>query len=212
MMRIVKVISGGQTGADRAALDAARRCGVPHGGWCPRGRRAEDGAVPSVYRLRETESEHYPERTRANAAEADVTLIFSHGPLTGGSLLTRELADELNRPCVHVDLTKGVRAEYGLRQAAAAGICRHRMVLNVAGPRASGDPLIYGAVYRAMISLLRRAGARRDRFAGTSSQWRRSDRGGRFRGHGGYKHCAAWKTRACGWSTRRFSTGRYSAA
>lgn len=207
MMRIVKVISGGQTGADRAALDAARRCGVPHGGWCPCGRRAEDGEVPSVYRLRETESRHYPERTRANAAEADLTLIFSHGPLTGGSLLTRELAGELNRPCVHVDLTTGVRPLYRLNRAAASVACPHRTVLNVAGPRASGDPLIYRAVYREMIRLLRRAGAGGDRVESTSFRWRRSDPRARCRGHAA-SHGAGWKTHACGFSTRRASGGR----
>lgn len=93
-MRIEKVISGGQTGADRAALDAAIAAGIPHGGWCPRGRLAEDGRISSRYQLRETLSNGYPERTRLNVECADATLIlfFSHHRVRGeaGLLITVE--------------------------------------------------------------------------------------------------------------------------
>lgn len=158
-IRIAKIISGGQTGADRAALDAAIACGVPHGGWCPKGRRSEDGVIPDRYDLWETESNAYSVRTRMNVERADITLIFTHGPLTGGSLLTQEFAAALSRPCAHVDLLK----EYDLfqtlemmkRGCADAG----KIMLNVAGSRASNDPRIYDAVYDVMTGFLHRSGS-----------------------------------------------------
>lgn len=139
---IRKILSGGQTGVDRAALDVALKLGIPHGGWVPRGRRAEDGPLPPHYRLQETESEEYAERTARNVQEADGTLILSRGSLTGGSELTRQLARRFQRPCLHVDL-----ARTGALRAARRildWIRRHEVrVLNVAGPRASKDPQIY---------------------------------------------------------------------
>lgn len=147
-MKIIKIVSGGQTGADRAALDAAIACGVPHGGWCPKGRRAEDGLIPRKYNLQETESDRYAERTRKNVEDSDCTLIFSHGALSGGSLLTQQFAEELGKPCVHIGLNQNVQdLKEKLPNAA-------HVILNVAGSRASGDPLIYGAVYRAVCDLL----------------------------------------------------------
>jgi len=153
-MNIVKIISGGQTGADRAALDAAIACGVPHGGWCPQGRLAEDGPIAECYELQEMEEVDYPARTRANVVAADLTLVFSHGPLTGGSLLTQQFAEELGKPCVHIDLSEGCGG-----QEICARLCNRlpsigSFVLNVAGPRASGDPQIYDAVYEQMLRLL----------------------------------------------------------
>ncbi len=99
-----RIISGGQTGVDRAALDAALSLGIEHGGWCPRGRRAEDGRIASRYRLRETQSSRYHVRTRANVLDADGTLILTRGPLTGGTGLTQRVAFEQARPCLVVDL------------------------------------------------------------------------------------------------------------
>ena len=168
-MKIAKIISGGQTGADRAALDAAIACGVPHGGWCPKGRLAEDGTISAKYNLREMETESYSERTRANVADSDATLIFSHGPLTGGSLLTQQFAEELGRPCIHIDLSivdamsssRSMHSEKRDGDIASTfpniGNSQRegRVVLNVAGPRASGDPQIYDAVYEQMMRLLR---------------------------------------------------------
>ncbi len=147
-LEITRVISGGQTGADRAALDAAIACGVPHGGWCPNGRLAEDGVVPEKYALREMETESYSERTKANVEAADLTLIFSHGPLTGGSLLTQQFAEELGKPCVHIDLKTNAQPLSSLFLGLG------ETVLNVAGPRASGDPGIYDAVYEQMLQFL----------------------------------------------------------
>lgn len=160
-MRIVKIVSGGQSGADRAALDAAIACGVPHGGWCPRGRRAEDGVIAPKYNLKETDTFSYAVRTRANVEDSDVTLIFSHGPLTGGSLLTQQVANELGRPCVHIDLNRDLRsledstALHAMLEKAAE--CRS-VRLNVAGPRASGDASIYEAVHAVVCDLLTRFG------------------------------------------------------
>ncbi len=167
-MKIVKIISGGQSGADRAALDAAIACGIPHGGWCPKGRLAEDGPIPPKYNLREMETDSYSERTKANVADSDLTLIFSHGPLSGGSLFTQQFAEGLSKPCVHIDLNENFQClEAGSsggqlffqtleEKLPSIGNSQREggVVLNVAGPRASGDPQIYEAVYQQMLRLL----------------------------------------------------------
>ncbi|NOX80909.1 MAG: hypothetical protein GXP57_07455 [Deltaproteobacteria bacterium] len=141
----MKIISGGQTGADRAALDAARELGLPHGGWLPRGRKTENGPLPRSYALEELDSPEYRPRTEKNVLAGDGTLIISFGPLTGGSALTENLARRHNRPCLHINLEETTD-----NQAAAlimAWLRRYRIAtLNVAGPRASGDPRIYRAV------------------------------------------------------------------
>ena len=120
----ITIVSGGQTGADRAALDWAIERAIEHGGWCPRGRRAEDGVIAARYRLRETPSDRYEQRTQWNVRDSDGTVILTLAPtLTGGSRTTAEWAESLGRPCLHVS-----READGVR------------VLNVAGPRASGEP------------------------------------------------------------------------
>jgi len=91
---IKKIISGGQTGADRAALDFAIEVGIPHGGWVPKGRKAEDGEIPDKYSLQEMATSSYPARTEKNVIDSDGTLIISHGRLSGGSLSTKKVADE----------------------------------------------------------------------------------------------------------------------
>ena len=98
-----KIISGGQTGADRAALDAAIDLHIPHGGWVPKGRRAEDGVLAGKYKLEELPTRSYPARTEKNIRDSDGTLIFTHGSLTGGSKLTYGLASKNKKPCLHVD-------------------------------------------------------------------------------------------------------------
>ncbi len=89
---IRKIVSGGQTGADRAALDWAMSRGVPHGGWCPKGRRAEDGPIPARYCLQETEAANYLVRTEQNIVDSDGTVIFTlKAVLSGGSKRTLNL-------------------------------------------------------------------------------------------------------------------------
>ena len=139
---IKKIISGGQTGADRAALDVAIKEGIPHGGWIPKGRKAEDGMLPDKYQLQEMSTASYPKRTEQNVLDSDGTLIVSHGKLNGGSALTRKLAEKHKRPHIHLDMNKlsvndavdALRVWIGNNEI---------MILNVAGPRASKDPDIY---------------------------------------------------------------------
>ena len=95
---VQKIVSGGQTGVDRGALDAAIALGVEHGGWCPLGRLAEDGAISAVYRLREADSADYPARTERNVADSDGTPILFRGPLFGGEDLSRRGGGKLRKP------------------------------------------------------------------------------------------------------------------
>jgi hypothetical protein len=139
-MLIEKIVSGGQTGADRAALDWARENDVSHAGWCPAGRKAEDGEIPKEYRLQETPEEEYAVRTELNVKESDATVIMTIGAeLKGGSLATRRFSQQHGKPCLHLskDVSRAPGAE--LR----AFVERHETkVLNVAGPRGSGEPTI----------------------------------------------------------------------
>jgi len=136
----LKIISGGQTGVDRAALDWALANGVPHGGWCPRGRRAEDGVIPRRYRLRETWSGAYAVRTRKNVEEADATVVFTAtGDLRGGTRWTVEIARQLGKPWLWLADSELEIAEAAVKltefiEAKEVGI------LNVAGPRGSEQP------------------------------------------------------------------------
>jgi hypothetical protein len=142
-VRIKKIISGGQTGADRAALDFAIQHDIPHGGWVPRGRRAEDGRIPAIYRLNEMSTKSYPKRTERNVLRSDGTLIISRGELSGGSALTRRLAQAHGKPFLHIDLNSFPEIA---AQTVASWIRDHAIqVLNVAGSRASEDPDIYQA-------------------------------------------------------------------
>ena len=150
---IRKIVSGGQTGADRAALDAAVRAGIEHGGWVPRGRKAEDGRIPARYRLREVPSFGYADRTEKNVLDSDATLIVSRGPLTGGSRLTLGLARKNRRPCLHVDM--GVVAMEEAVAGVRSWIEKNGVgTLNVAGPRASNDPEIYDRVLSLLLGVL----------------------------------------------------------
>src|SRR5262245_10091353 len=147
---VERIVSGGQTGVDRAALDWAIDRNVAHGGWCPRGRLAEDGQISARYQLVETPGDAYAQRTEWNVRDADATVVLSvSGILTGGSLLTMELARRLGRPCLHVSRERdGVEAAASALRAflGAHGV----RVLNVAGPRASGEPEA-GAFARAVL-------------------------------------------------------------
>ena len=150
----MRLISGGQTGADRAALDTAMELGLDHGGWVPTGRAAEDGPLPDRYRVRETPTEDPAERTERNVADSDATLLISHGPLMGGSELTRRVAAGLGKPVLHVELGRLGAPEAADRIARWLGALGCR-TLNVAGPRASEEAGIHaaaGAVLRRAIS------------------------------------------------------------
>ncbi len=134
-----KIISGGQTGVDRAALDVAIELGIPCGGWCPKGHRAEDGRIPDYYPLEETSSAEYPQRTRMNVEDSDGTLILAWGPPAGGTLLTVKLARKEGKPHLFADLENGFEPA-----RAREWIASHEIrVLNVAGPRESESPGMY---------------------------------------------------------------------
>jgi hypothetical protein len=156
-MPVSKIISGGQTGADRAALDAARAAGVAIGGWVPHGRWAEDGRVPDEFHeMRETRGDDPAERTVCNVMAADGTLLVSHGPLQGGSALTQATAQRSGKPCSWIDLDAEPAASALAR--IQAWLAEHRIqVLNVAGPRASEDPTIYEAAFALVSALLARS-------------------------------------------------------
>jgi len=136
MSSVLKVVSGGQTGVDRAALDAARACGLPCGGWCPRGRLAEDGPIDPGYALVETPGADYAERTEWNVRDSDGTLVVARGRPTGGTALTITLARQHGKPLLLVDLSRNPSPEEVARWIDARAIG----VLNVAGPRESQRP------------------------------------------------------------------------
>lgn len=136
---IERVVSGGQIGVDRAALDVALELGLPCGGWCPRGRRAEDGTIPEIYPLIETPTDAYPQRTEWNVRDADGTLILCRGKPDRGTALTARLAKRMRKPLFTVDLHAPVLAE-----AVRAWWDTHGIrTLNVAGPRESSQRGIY---------------------------------------------------------------------
>lgn len=145
-----KIVSGAQTGVDRAALDVALAHGYPCGGWVPKGRRAEDGRVPASYPVRETGGRGYAERTLLNVRDSDATLILTRGKPKGGTALTLEYALNLDRPSRVVDLlsatTPGQVKEWLVEKEV--------VVLNVAGPRESSSPGIYELAKKFLSALL----------------------------------------------------------
>ena len=145
------IVSGGQSGVDRAALDAASALGIACGGWCPRGRIAEDGCIRRRYRLVETPSRGYAQRTEWNVRDSDATLIINRGRLDGGTLLTAQLARKHGKPVFIVQLGRRLRrAQFG------AWLRKNRVrALNVAGPRESKRPGIYREARRVLPVLFR---------------------------------------------------------
>ena len=140
---VTKILSGGQTGADRAALDFAIDHQIPHGGWCPKGRLAEDGVIERRYQLQETSTKRYSQRTEKNVEEADGTVIFTMKPqLTGGSKKTAEFAEKHGKPWIHLHSAQYDRAEKLLQFVQEQQI----KILNVAGSRESTNPKIYDLV------------------------------------------------------------------
>lgn len=136
---IEKVISGGQTGVDRAALDVALELGLPRGGWCPKGRKAEDGQIAPQYPLKETPSVEYEQRTEWNVRDSDGTLVLTCGRPTEGTAFTIQVATRLGKACFVIDLVEQTSVS-PVRTWAQD----HRVrTLNVAGPRESKCPGIY---------------------------------------------------------------------
>jgi hypothetical protein len=150
MKPALRIVAGGQTGVDRAALEWALAHGVPHGGWCPKGRKAEDGVIPPQFQLRETGSYNYSIRTRRNVRDSGGTVIFSErAELTGGTKETVEFAKEIGKPLLHLVSSGGINETATKLNAflKEQGI----VVLNVAGPRASEEPQI-GQFVKAVLS------------------------------------------------------------
>ncbi|MBU0506879.1 MAG: putative molybdenum carrier protein [bacterium] len=147
------IISGGQTGADRAALDFAIEYGFLHAGWCPKSRLAEDGPLEEIYKLNETPSKRYEQRTEWNVKDSDGTVIFNLTKiLTGGTLFTKLCAERKNKP--YLVLSKETCQEPA--QDLLAFIKEHKIQkINIAGPRGSKEPTIYDFVYNVLkMSLL----------------------------------------------------------
>lgn len=148
------IISGGQTGADQAGLDWAIANGVRHGGWCPKGRKSEDGVVPEAYRLVETPSASYLQRTEWNVRDSCATLVFTlTDTLDGGSKRTAGFAERLGKPWLHV--RPGVHPKYVARFLARHGV----RVLNIAGKRESSAPGIARFTMEVLSQALRTAAA-----------------------------------------------------
>jgi hypothetical protein len=146
---VERIISGGQTGADRGGLDAALILNIPHGGYCPRSRKAEDGRIPDRYYLTELESDDYRVRTKHNVARAHATIVFAYGPPDHGSALTVKCCHELRTQCLVVDLLSkrplGIKSFLKLAK---------RKTLNVAGNRESRSPGIQVRVRDILVEVL----------------------------------------------------------
>lgn len=141
---LTKVVSGGQTGVDRAALDFAGQSRISRGGWCPSGRLALDGRISEEYPLLETPSAAYHQRTLWNVRDSDGTLIICCGELSGGTALTRRFARQLAKPCLIVDLVYVDLHKHAAWSMLAAWLRNNRInTLNIAGPRERENSGIY---------------------------------------------------------------------
>ncbi|GAB4326551.1 MAG: putative molybdenum carrier protein [Bacteroidales bacterium] len=149
-MRRLKIQSGGQTGVDRAALDAAIELGLPCGGWCPKGRRSESGRIPGRYPLQETESPEYPVRTRKNIESSDATLILHAGHTDRGTRLTETICRKMQKPYIVINIKNPESIEQAGRWLREINI----QSLNIAGPRESFAPGIYDTAKTWILRLL----------------------------------------------------------
>jgi len=171
-MPIIKIVSGGQTGADRGGLDAAIYCDLPHAGWCPKGRKAEDGRIPETYHLQEMRSAEYLPRTEANVVDSDCTAVFTEGPARGGSLRTLEFCQKHGKPWHHIDLRitrhdAAVKEIVAWLQGKEDGDYDYytaqppvKCTLNVAGSRESKSPGICHTVTAIMVDVTSKANSK----------------------------------------------------
>lgn len=150
--QVQKIVSGGQTGVDRAALDWAIANDVPHGGWCPKGRLAVDGVISDRYNLRETESSGYRQRTKLNVRDSDATLILNIGSFDGGTALTAYQCEGAGKPWIVCQLDSGAEAIAKAHKWLAE---IKPTVLTVAGPREEKRPGIYMQTISTLVHLLR---------------------------------------------------------
>lgn len=153
----IKVVSGGQTGVDRAALDAAMTLDIDVGGWCPRGRRALDGIIPDSYPLTETRGKGYQTRTRWNVRDSDGTLIICHGEPSGGTALTVRYCETLSKPCFIQQLPDhtSTHQSHLIDERLLPWLARHHIrTLNIAGPREAKACPIYKASLALLMDLL----------------------------------------------------------
>ena len=160
---VCRLVSGGQTGADRAALDVAIRLGIPYGGWCPRGGRAEDlpdspGLLRAYPELVETPATDSAVRTEWNVRDSDATLLLTDRPesLSGGTALTRDLAVRLGGPFLVTSTAEVETVRSWLHELRKQ--VGQPLVLNVAGPRESKEPGLYAAASRLLKQVLAGAG------------------------------------------------------
>jgi predicted Rossmann fold nucleotide-binding protein DprA/Smf involved in DNA uptake len=153
-LAVLTIISGGQTGADRGALDAAIEIGLAHGGVCPKGRKCEDGVIPARYQLIEADSREYPDRTEANVSQGDATLVCTFGRLSGGNKLTAELARKHGKPVLHLDLNAEA-TDYAVKTVKGWLEEFEVKTLNVAGNRESEAAGLHGAVKDLLLRVFR---------------------------------------------------------
>ena len=157
MARRLCIVSGGQTGVDRAALDAAIAAGVPCRGWCPAGRKAEDGVIPARYPLHETASACTAERTRRNVEDSDGTLVLRFAEESPGSRLTEAHARRIGKPLLEVAVTHAPYDEVVDRIVEFVE-CLDLQTVNIAGPRASEAPGAYAKARQLIDGLIRAFG------------------------------------------------------
>lgn len=151
----MKIISGGQTGVDRGALDAALETGIDCGGTCPIGRKAEDGIISVIYPMTELTSHVYTDRTRQNVIDSDATLILHFGQLEGGTAFTRQCCVAEDKPYLVIDAAEDDQS--AAVQCILDFIERHKVrVLNVAGPRASKVPRAHATTKQLLTTILRK--------------------------------------------------------
>ena len=154
---MIYVVTGGQTGVDRAALDTALAWRLPVGGWCPLGRRAEDGRIAARYPLKETPLPTYAQRTAWNVRDSDGTLILGRRACSPGTNRTFLAAEEAQKPLLRIDLAQDPATE-----KAPPWLAEHKIkILNIAGPRESEAPGIYTVACKFLDELFGRLGIRR---------------------------------------------------